>query len=128
MPAIVDTPQTNPGWFEAIQGNKRGTDDQWKKVLAARVSTVYESKEGSVGVVSNVDLSAQSGFTSLFSTVKIAYRVVIRPSQDIVVRFNDDANDPITVEAGTALDWDFVEVTSIFITTTATTAVRVALA
>lgn len=119
------TRTTAPGWLKPIQGNKQGDHDQSLKAMASSISTIYESKEGATGVVSNVNIRTIAGFTTLFDNVQIAYRVIIRTDVNITVRFNSNANDAITVEANTTFDFNALEVSSIFITAAGSAALKV---
>lgn len=124
----ADDQVTQPGFRNEIQGNKKSYYDQMLKVQAAQISTIYESKEAAVGVVADANIRAQAGFGTLFDTVKIAYRVIIRTDQDVLIRVNSVTNDQITINANVAYDASFLETTSIFITTTVGTNVKVILA
>lgn len=117
-----------PGFRNEIQGNKKSYYDQMLKVQAAQISTIYESKEAAVGVLANVNIRTQAGFGTLFDTVKIAYKTIIRSDTDITVRFNSSTNDPITVESNIILEVSWLEATSIFITTTGATNLKIILA
>lgn len=119
---------TQPGWLNPIQGNKRDVAGQAELAHAVSIGTIYESKEAASGIVSNVNIRTITGFTTMFDTVKIAYRVVIRTDAAITIRFNSATNDPITIAANTSFDCNFLEVTSIFVTAAGSAALKVLIA
>ena len=123
-----DIRTTQPGWLNSIQGNKRDIFGQADLAHAVSVSTIYESKEGATGVVSNVNVRTIAGFTTLFDTVKIAYRMVIRTDAAITLRFNGSGNDAFTLAANTSLDLNCLEVTSIFVTAASSAALKIFIA
>jgi hypothetical protein len=122
----MSTPQ--PGFMNDIQGNKTSYHDQMIKTQAATISTVYASSEGATGIITAVDLTSVAGFTTLFSTIKVAYHCIIRTDKDIIVRFNLATNDPITIPANTSFDCRFLEIASIFVTAAASASLKVILA
>lgn len=80
----------------------------------------YEWKSASVtvaGTDADTDLSGETGFTTLFDTVKRAHRITIEASATTYVRLNDDANDIITVTATTPFSSDYIIVESIYVST-----------
>lgn len=103
-------------WRNSIQSGKRDTHGEAERYLSTRVATVYESKEAASGVVSAVNIRTIAGFTTLFDTVKLAYRAIIRTDAAITIRFNAVGNDPISIAANDSLDCDFLEIESIFVT------------
>ena len=121
-----DTPVANPGWLKPIQGSKTDVHGQALKVMASKLNTVYESHEGATGILAAAT-NINTVFSTLFSTVKIAYRVIIRTDATITVRFNSATNHAITVDANTVFDADFVEVSSVFVTAAASANIKVIL-
>lgn len=115
----------NPGFLESVQPNKREVHQEASIVRASRLSTIYESLEANSGTWSNLDLSLQTNFTTLFNTVKIANRIILRVTVDVVIRFNTNSNGPITVENAIPFDFNAVQFDKIFITTTGTTAIKI---
>lgn len=83
-------------------------------------SKVYEWLTGSVTVAGTegaTSLAAQSGFTTLFGTVKQAHRVKITASATCYIRLNAATNNKITVDATTPFTSDFLQVNAIYIST-----------
>lgn len=117
-----------PGWLKPIQGNKIDIFGDAVRAQAVSIGTIYESKEAASGIVSAVNIRTIAGFTTLFDTVKIAYRVVIRTDAAITVRFNSVSNDPVTIAANTSFDCNFLEVSSIFVTAASSAALKVIIA
>lgn len=92
----------------------------------------YESLEFSItGAQTHYNIKTQ--ITDAFTRVTKPSHIVIRADVDIVVKFSttkkgavtSDNNRAITIEAGTVFVSDGMVVTNIFITTTATTAVKI---
>jgi hypothetical protein len=95
-------------------------DEEAKRVLSGLVGSDYDSDEFSVGVVGPISLKARGG-SLLFVNVAVAHHVSIRTDQNCTVRFNASTKPPITVDAGVSLDQHFLEITDIYLTTTAVT-------
>lgn len=123
---MVDNVKTlTPGWLNDLEPNKRDVFGEAHRYLAGQRNSVYESYEANTGTWSNLDLSAQTGFTDLFTVVQLANRVIIRLDVAAVFRFNGSGNDPVTVAANASFEMNWLQVKSIHITTTGTTALKV---
>ena len=103
-----------------IQGTKpfAHLHEEATKVLAGQVSAVYDSDEFSLGIITNQSLKNRVGST-LFLNVPIANHVSLRSDTNVTIRFNATTNAAITLDAGVPFDLHNLEVTDIFVTTTA---------
>lgn len=122
---------TNPeGIKQSIKGKAIGTgenlDEQVKRVLAAARSAEYEHKVYTLTADTDRDMSAATpdapqASNLLFENIKRAHFMVIRTDQDITIKLNSASNDPIplTVAEGGVMEEFVLEMTNIFITTTA---------
>lgn len=82
-------------------------------------SDLYEWKSAALtiaGVDADSDITGETGFTTLFDTVKTARKIVIEVTATTYVRLNADDNDIITVGATTPFEADMT-VTSMFVST-----------
>lgn len=88
--------------------------EEAQTILASSMKPVYESHEFSVAnAVNNYDFKAQQ--SAFRVTMPRAHAVLIRSSQTIKVRFNDNGNDSITIFADTPFPYSALEMTNIFI-------------
>ena len=96
---------------------KEGTGnvhEEADNILAASMKPDYESKEFTVANGTNSkDVKATEG--AFGAALPRAHSVLIRSDQNITIRFNDDANDDITVFADVEFPISTLEVTNIFI-------------
>ena len=109
-----------------IKGHKRfyNLHEEATRVGAHAIVAEYDSDEWSSGIVA-VESQKNRGGSALFVNVPIAHRVLIRSDKDIVVRWNSASAPPVTIEAGVAFEETRLEITDIFLTTTATTGMKV---
>ena len=107
--------------------------EQAKRSQGVQAAARYEHKKYSLGVNANVSLKtiapvAPNDVNSrLFETIKRAHRTLIRSDKDITIRFNSNGNDPIEIILLEGGVWEetHLEVTDIFVISTATTILRV---
>lgn len=110
-------------------------EEQAQRAQGAQASGLYEHKKYSLGVNANVSLKGIAPVAPndvndrLFGVVKRSHRTLIQTDKNITIRFNADDNDPIEILllAGGIWEETHLEVTDIFITSTATTVLRVKL-
>lgn len=92
--------------------------DEMMRVAAGRVNTVYESWEASVGIVSNVALSAQSS-GALFVIVPVAHHLIIRVNQPgVTIRLNSPTGPVISLDPGIPFENRWVQITEVYVSTT----------
>ncbi len=107
--------------------------EQAKRSQGVQAAARLEHKKYSLGVNANISLKtiapvAPNDVNSrLFETIKRAHRTLLRSDKDITIRFNLDGNDPIEIILLEGGVWEetHLEVTDIFVTSTATTILRV---
>ena len=101
-----------------IQGTKPFSflQDEALRVLASQVSAIYDSLETTLGVVTNQSLKALGLFVN---ASPVAHHLVLRSDQTITVKLNSTASPTITVEGGIPLELHYIEMTDVFVTTTA---------
>ena len=88
-------------------------NEEAQTVLASSMKPVYESHEFSLPNGANgYDFKAQQN--AFRATMPRAHAVLIRTSQNVKVRFNDNANDSITIFADTPFPYSALEMTNIF--------------
>lgn len=78
--------------------------------------TRYTSKEGASGVITDTDITSVAAFAALFDLAKISKNTVIRTDAGITVRFNNVANDTITIAANEKFECDWLNIAAIFVT------------
>ena len=108
-------------------------EEQAQRAQGVQASGTYEHKKYSLGVNANVSLKTIAPVAPndvadrLFDVVKRSHRTLLRSDKNITVRFNSDDNDPIEILLLEGGVWEetHLEVTDIFITSTATTVLRV---
>lgn len=108
-------------------------EEQAQRSQGAQSSGTYEHKKYSLGVNANVSLKTIAPVAPndvadrLFDVVKRSHRTLLRSDKDITIRFNLDDNDPIEIILLEGGVWEetHLEVTDIFVTSTATTVLRV---
>lgn len=102
-----------------LQPSRRGNVfEEAARAQANAVGTVYDADAFTLGIVTNQSLKNRGGST-LFLNVPIAQRVLLRSDQTITIRLNATTNPAITVEGGVAYEIDWLQVSDIFVTTTA---------
>lgn len=78
--------------------------------------SVYNSKEGASGIISNIDITTVAAFANLFSGIGVANRVIIRTDASITVKLNRSDADSITVAANEKFELDWLAVKAIYVT------------
>ena len=107
--------------------------EQAKRAQGVQAAARYEHKKYSLGVNANVSLKTIAPVAPndvadrLFDVVKRSHRTLLRSDKDITIRFNSNGNDPIEIILLEGGVWEetHLEVTDIFVTSTATTVLRV---
>ena len=116
-----------------LSGAKITKEEQAQRSQGAQSSGTYEHKKYSLGNETDAALSTIAPVAPndvadrLFETVKRSHRTLIRTNKDITIRFNSVDNDPIEIILLEGGVWEetHLEVTEIFVTSTATTVLRV---
>lgn len=88
------------------------------RVQAEQIVAAYDSDEFNLGIVTNQSLKNRGG-SALFVNAPVAHGALIRSDQTITVRLNANTNPAITIEAGIPFEIYRIEMTDIFVTTTA---------
>jgi hypothetical protein len=90
--------------------------------------SIYTSKEGSSGIITDTDITSVAAFAALFSTVGISKNTIIRTDAAITVRLNSVTNDAISLAANERFEIDWLNVAKIFITAAAAANLKIAVA
>lgn len=118
-----------PDFATQVRGTKSGRSvlhEEAQRVQAARLVKVYENHEFSLPSPStNQPLSTfthtaggclcNRGAFTLIDRAQTAY-IRNRGTTTVTLRFNDTDEDAITLEAGEYLQFDFLEITEIYMT------------
>ena len=107
--------------------------EQAKRSQGVQAAARLEHKKYSLGNETDTSLkdiapvSPNDVADRLFENIKRAHRTLIRTNKDITIRFNSVDNDPIEILLLEGGVWEetHLEVTDIFVTSTATTVLRV---
>lgn len=67
------------------------------------------------GIVEDLDVKANS---TLFDNVEVARELCLRTTQAVDIKFNDSANDKISLFKNEGIDMTDIPITNIYITTT----------
>lgn len=82
--------------------------------------SIYTSKEGATGIVTDQDITGIAAFAALFTTVGISQNTILRTDAAITVRFNSVSNDAISIAANERFEIEWLNISKIFITAAAT--------
>ncbi len=116
-----------------VRGVKSGRavlHEEAQRVQAARLCTVYEEHELTVPspttnvsiktVVTHSSSCSCARASGAFGLIARAQRALIRNLGNfaITVRFHVNDEDPVTIDAGEYLDWNFMEYEDLYLTNT----------
>lgn len=125
-----------PAFNSQIRGTKTGRAvlaEEAARVEASRLVAIYENHEFDLGTpTTNLSLddavnhatsctcarASTGASTAAFFLIGRAQRVSIRNlgSNVVSVRMGDAAADKVSIDAGEYLDWNFMEITNLFLT------------
>lgn len=95
--------------------------------------SIYNSIEGASGIITATDITSVTAFANLFklptgSPITTSLRTIIRTDAAITVRLNGASNPGITVAANETVEFDWIQISSIFITAAASANLKIIVA
>jgi len=90
--------------------------------------SIYKSKEGASGVITDTDITTVAAFSALFNDVRISRNTIIRTDAAITVRLNSVDSDAISLAANEKMEIDWLMVAKIFVTAASSANLKIVVA